>query len=42
MAEKLDFKKEFKYLYLPPAKPALVEVPSIPYIIVDGKGSPGS
>lgn len=42
MAEKLDFKKEFKYLYLPPQKPGLVEVPPMPFIMVDGKGAPDS
>lgn len=40
MPDKLDYKKEYKDLYLPKAKPMLVEVPSISFIMVDGKGAP--
>ncbi|MBC5648317.1 GyrI-like domain-containing protein [Christensenella tenuis] len=40
MADKLDYKKEYKDLYLPKAKPMLVEVPPIHFIMVDGKGAP--
>ncbi len=40
MPDKLDYKKEYKDLYLPPKKPVLVEVPSMNFIIVDGKGDP--
>lgn len=35
-----DFKKEYKELYLPKAKPAIVDVPSASYIAVRGKGDP--
>ena len=38
--EKMDYKKKYKDLYLPKAKPALIEVPPIPFIMVDGKGAP--
>ncbi|MCL4514070.1 MAG: GyrI-like domain-containing protein [Firmicutes bacterium] len=41
MGEKnLDYKKEFKDLYLPPAKPVLVTVPAMQFIMVDGTGDP--
>ena len=41
MPDKLDYKKEYKDLYLPKAKPMLVDVPPINFIMVDGKGAPG-
>lgn len=40
---KVDFKKEFKHLYQPPAeKFTLVEVPPLTYLMVDGHGDPNS
>ena len=38
--EKLDYKKEYKDLYMPKAKPCLIDVPPICFIMVDGKGNP--
>lgn len=38
--EKLDFKKEYKDLYLPKKEPAIVQVPSMPFLMVDGHGDP--
>ncbi|MDR2913935.1 MAG: GyrI-like domain-containing protein [Tannerella sp.] len=38
--EKLDFKKEYKDLYLPKDKPVLVDVPEMTFIMVDGRGAP--
>ncbi len=35
-----DYKKEEKYLYFPPQKPTIVEVPPMNYIAVRGKGNP--
>ena len=35
-----DFKKEYKECYMPPKKPSIVEVPSMNYIAVRGKGDP--
>jgi len=35
-----DFKKEYKELYAPKNKPAIIEVPSANYIAVRGKGDP--
>lgn len=41
MAEKvLDYKKEYKELYLPKEKPVLIVVPPMNFIMVDGKGDP--
>lgn len=37
----LDYKKEYKELYQPPQKPALVTVPSMRFIMADGEGYPG-
>lgn len=38
--EKFDFKKEYKDLYLPQNSPALIDVPKMRFIMVDGKGDP--
>ncbi|MGN1416133.1 MAG: GyrI-like domain-containing protein [Oscillospiraceae bacterium] len=40
--EKLDYKKEYKDLYQPTAKPSLIEVPEMIFIAVDGKGDPNT
>lgn len=40
MAEKLDWKKEFKKLYFPPAQPVLVDVPTMHFLMLDGHGDP--
>lgn len=40
MTEKIDFKKEYKDLYLPPKKPSIIEVPSMQFITVAGIGNP--
>lgn len=37
---KLDFKKEYKELYLPKNNPVLITVPDINFIMIDGKGDP--
>ena len=43
MSEKaFDYKKEFKDLYTPKSKPMLIEVPSMNFIMVDGKGDPNN
>lgn len=38
--KKLDFKKEYKDLYLPKNKPVLVDIPEMTFIMVDGRGDP--
>ena len=40
MSGKLDFKKEYRDLYLPGDAPALIEVPPMRFIMVDGAGDP--
>ena len=35
-----DFKKEYKDLYLPKTKPALIDVPSMTFVAVAGSGNP--
>lgn len=35
-----DFKKEYKEFYMPPRKPAIVDVPKANYIAVRGEGDP--
>lgn len=35
-----DYKKEYKDLYMPKATPAVVEVPGMKFIAVDGSGNP--
>lgn len=40
--KKIDYKKDFKQLYLPPTKPVVVKVPKMNFLTVDGEGSPES
>lgn len=41
--EKLDLKKELKYLYQPPAQEVVeVDVPPMNYLMVDGRGDPNT
>ncbi|OEF97174.1 GyrI-like domain-containing protein [Desulfuribacillus alkaliarsenatis] len=40
--KKIDYKKEYKELYLPKNKPMLIEVPSMDFIMVDGTGDPNN
>lgn len=42
MEKKIDYKKEYKDLYMPKKKPSIVEVPEIIFISVDGKGDPNT
>lgn len=42
MENKLDYKKEFKALYMPKRKPSLIEVPAMNFIMIDGKGDPNA
>lgn len=35
-----DYKKEYKDLYMPKAKPCVIDVPEMTFIMVDGKGNP--
>lgn len=38
--EKVDYKKEYKDLYLPKTTPMLIQVPKIKFIMVEGCGNP--
>ncbi|HPT78128.1 MAG TPA: GyrI-like domain-containing protein [Candidatus Atribacteria bacterium] len=40
MGAKVDYKKDFKELYLPPAKPVIIDVPPMPFIMISGTGDP--
>ena len=41
--EKIDFKKKLKHLYKPSAKQiAIVDVPEMNFIMIDGKGNPNT
>ena len=40
--EKLDYKKEYKDLYQPAAKPSLIDVPEMRFFAVDGAGDPNT
>lgn len=40
MPDKLDYKKEYKDLYMPKNKPSLIEIPAMSFIKVNGKGGP--
>jgi len=43
MSEKVfDFKKEYKDLYLPKDAPALIEIPTMNFIMADGFGDPNN
>jgi hypothetical protein len=36
----LDYKKQYKDLYLPPEKPMLIDVPQMNFLMADGEGNP--
>ncbi len=40
MSEKMEWKKDLKGLYIPPANPVTVEVPPMNYLMLDGHGDP--
>jgi hypothetical protein len=40
--ETIDYKKEFKAYFLPPAKPTILTVPSFAYLKIDGEGNPNT
>ena len=42
--KKIDFKKDFKELFLPPPskEPVIVKVPKMNYLMVNGQGAPKS
>ena len=40
--DKIDYKKEYKDIYMPPLKPILIDMPTICYVSVSGKGNPNT
>ena len=40
--EKLDYKKEYKDLYMPKKKPSIIDVPKMNFIMVKGRGNPNT
>ena len=40
MTKSVDYKRDYKHLYLPPAEPVIVDVPEMPFILLDGTGDP--
>lgn len=40
MSKKVDYKKDYKDLYLPKTKPVLIDVPPMNFIMIDGSGDP--
>lgn len=40
MTTKLDYKKQYKDLYLPPKKPMLARIPTMKFFMLDGEGDP--
>ncbi|HMK45170.1 MAG TPA: GyrI-like domain-containing protein [Methanocella sp.] len=39
---KLDYKRELKTLYGPSQKPVIIDVPDLQYLMIDGRGYPGT
>lgn len=37
---KLDYKKEYKDLYMPKARPCIIDIPAICFIMIEGMGDP--
>ncbi|MDF2844217.1 MAG: hypothetical protein K0R00_2643 [Herbinix sp.] len=37
---KIDYKKDYKDLYLPKIKPSIIDVPSMTFAIIEGEGDP--
>lgn len=40
MGKKIEYKKDFKHLYMPINKPEIVDVPKIPFLTLKGIGDP--
>jgi len=40
MSKKVDYKKDYKHLYLPKTSPEIVEVPKMPFFMLSGSGDP--
>jgi hypothetical protein len=40
MGEKIDYKKQYKHIYIPTIEPVIIDVPKMPYIMIEGTGNP--
>ena len=40
MADVMDYKKEYKDLYLPKIEPSLIKIPEMTFVAIEGKGDP--
>lgn len=40
MAEIMDYKKEYKDLYLPKPEPSVIKIPEMVFVAIEGKGNP--
>lgn len=40
MSKKIEYKKDYKHLYVPKTKPAIIDVESMPFIMINGTGDP--
>lgn len=40
MSKKVDYKKDYKQLYIPKEFPEIVEVPRMPFFMISGTGDP--
>ncbi|MFX0079722.1 MAG: GyrI-like domain-containing protein [Candidatus Hermodarchaeota archaeon] len=40
--EKIDYRKTMKEFYNPPGTPVIINVPELQYLMIDGKGYPGT
>lgn len=40
MSKKVDYKKDYKHIYLPPTTPVLIDLVSVPYLMISGTGDP--
>ncbi|OWA33005.1 hypothetical protein B9G55_24095 [Saccharibacillus sp. O16] len=40
MTAKIEYRKDYKHLYMPKTTPEILDVPSIPFVMLDGSGDP--
>jgi hypothetical protein len=40
MGEKIDYKKNYKNIYLPKTIPTIIDIPKLQYIMISGEGNP--
>ncbi|GGD52060.1 GyrI-like domain-containing protein [Paenibacillus nasutitermitis] len=40
MSKKIEYKKDYKHLYLPKSIPVIMDVPEMPFMMIEGTGDP--